>query len=552
MSQIIACDAPLLSPPLFSPTADNFAYPYYNLPPSPPNSEGSHITDSPVPTSRMLKMRMTPDSAADSELCLPTHQVFDFPELARPPTPPSRSPSLCVEVNRPLDDRHLSSSDLSSCGAKRSASPAPSATKKRAVGERINSKDFVPPDVSGLSKREARLVKNRAAAFLSRQRKREEFECMEVRVAELEQENARLLALTQNGNSITTPQNPQSDTHLVSEVEQLKAQLAAAKERERSLSAQLARDVSVKLEATEPQFSSLSSPPRSTTVPSAHKSGASLGLMVLLCALPTLLSMRMQSTAPTSFAIPNPFPASSASTFDYNSYFPNDYDWTKTTGSSLMDLDADHHQHKAPTTTTTVRKLQFAGTDSTDLGGLGDLDISFDTSPSDDGKIRVRIHPPSAASSRSASPGASSSSHYSSSSYGSPASNSVHSPSLSSLAMWSGAESLSSSQFGSSLDAFAASPCAADDPFLGLGVSPADYGMMAFAADGEIRYAGASPSSSSSSLSASSLLEYGRMTTSDAFSIPDSTTGARRRVRIALKSMPQAGGEGGEWEVQLC
>jgi hypothetical protein len=40
--------------------------------------------------------------------------------------------------------------------------------------------DFVPPDVTGLSKREARLVKNRAAAFLSRQRKREEFEAMEL------------------------------------------------------------------------------------------------------------------------------------------------------------------------------------------------------------------------------------------------------------------------------------------------------------------------------------------------------------------------------------
>jgi hypothetical protein len=40
----------------------------------------------------------------------------------------------------------------------------------------------VPPDVSGLSKREARLVKNRAAAFLSRQRKREEFESMEMSV----------------------------------------------------------------------------------------------------------------------------------------------------------------------------------------------------------------------------------------------------------------------------------------------------------------------------------------------------------------------------------
>jgi len=37
-------------------------------------------------------------------------------------------------------------------------------------------------DVSGLNKREARLIKNRAAAFLSRQRKREEFEAMEVYV----------------------------------------------------------------------------------------------------------------------------------------------------------------------------------------------------------------------------------------------------------------------------------------------------------------------------------------------------------------------------------
>jgi len=37
----------------------------------------------------------------------------------------------------------------------------------------------VHPDVTGLNKREARLVKNRAAAFLSRQRKREEFENLE-------------------------------------------------------------------------------------------------------------------------------------------------------------------------------------------------------------------------------------------------------------------------------------------------------------------------------------------------------------------------------------
>lgn len=44
---------------------------------------------------------------------------------------------------------------------------------------------FVPPDTSGLTKREARLVKNRAAAFLSRQRKREQFEELEVKCKSL-------------------------------------------------------------------------------------------------------------------------------------------------------------------------------------------------------------------------------------------------------------------------------------------------------------------------------------------------------------------------------
>jgi hypothetical protein len=105
------------------------------------------------------------------------------------------------------------------------------------------------------------------------------------RVSELEQENARLLVLAQN-RSLPAPQQAQSDksdNELVSEVEQLKAELAAAKERERTLSAQLATksvtcDAPIKVEATEPDFS-FSSPARpSATLP--HKSGASLGLMV--------------------------------------------------------------------------------------------------------------------------------------------------------------------------------------------------------------------------------------------------------------------------------
>ena len=105
------------------------------------------------------------------------------------------------------------------------------------------------------------------------------------RVSELEQENARLLLLAQN-RGLPAPQQAQSDKsdkELVSEVEKLKAELAAAKERERTLSAQLATksvtcDAPIKVETTEPDFS-FSSPAR-PSVTSAHKSGASLGLMV--------------------------------------------------------------------------------------------------------------------------------------------------------------------------------------------------------------------------------------------------------------------------------
>jgi len=64
---------------------------------------------------------------------------------------------------------------------------------------------------------------------------------MEVRVSELEQENARFLDLAQN-RSLPAPQQAQSDksdNELVSEVEQLKAELAAAKERERNTSCHL-------------------------------------------------------------------------------------------------------------------------------------------------------------------------------------------------------------------------------------------------------------------------------------------------------------------------
>ncbi|KAJ7647691.1 hypothetical protein FB45DRAFT_782590 [Roridomyces roridus] len=491
MSHLIAHDAPLLSPTEYShysPTQDVFSYnhPYYSLPPSPPTSVDS--SDSPVPK-RMLKL-----PANDSLHCMPTHQLFDFAQVSpssEAPPSPGAHPRLSISINP------------SAC--KREASEEACAPRKRAT---ISSKDFVPPDVSGLSKREARLVKNRAAAFLSRQRKREEFELMEVRVAELEQENARLLTMANGG---VPCKKPDPSDALVSEVEHLRAQLQAAEQRERELNAELtakaaSRDVpTVKTEPTEPSFS-LSSPLR---LQSPTKSAASLGLMVLLCALPSLLSMQ-SSALPTSFSVPhNVFPASS-SALDFHPYLPNEYDWSRA-GNSVMDLD------RAAETTT--RRLEFADSGSGALAGLGGLDISFDTSPSDDGKIRVRIHHPSSSvSSRAPSPG-----------------EAAEGP----FGMWLPPAPDSSVSLTSEHYAGYPTPSSDGDPFLGVG----GYGSYA-ASSSPFMYHQDDMTSGDYSDS-----DFG---VASEYSIADSTTGGRRRVRIALKSMPASGGEGGEWEVQFC
>ena len=232
--------------------------------------------------------------------------------------------------------------------------------------------------------------------------------------------------------------------------------------------------------------------------------------------------MRMQPAAQTSFAIPNPFPTSSASTFDYSSILSQgDYDWSATsTANALMDLD--HQSVPGP------RKLELTGADVAELDGLGNLDISFDASPSDNGKIRVRIHPSSTTSSRSTSPSVTEKSE-------------ISSP-PSSLAMWSGSDSESSFQSQSGgMSSFSPPP---SDPF--LGITSSDY-MMPFNHDGSITM---------QENDLSSFLNYGQLSDpsygiGSEYTVPDST-GKKRRVRIALKSMPQAGGEGGEWEVQLC
>ena len=176
MSHLISTDAPLS--PLsdweqnqYSPVNMEFGLNYNYQLPSPPHSVGSFSNASPIPVSRVLRGRMSPESSdSEQQLCLPTNQVFD---MSYAPSPePSVSPACLPE---PLPSRGES---IRLVPSKRASSLTPSAAKKPR-GSVISVKDFVPPDVTGLSKREARLVKNRAAAFLSRQRKREEFENME-------------------------------------------------------------------------------------------------------------------------------------------------------------------------------------------------------------------------------------------------------------------------------------------------------------------------------------------------------------------------------------
>ncbi|THH18303.1 hypothetical protein EUX98_g8987 [Antrodiella citrinella] len=542
MSTLIASDAPLLSP-----TSD--AWDHSQLPPAPLDAYTVSYSNyalaspagvhSPMPTARMLKSssRTSPDgSESEQSLCIPTHQVFDYS-----PSPPALSDVESQQSPYPAADMQTTSNLVPS---KRAASVAPSSSKKSRITA-VSTKDFIPPDVSGLSKREARLVKNRAAAFLSRQRKREEFETMEIRVAELEEENQRLAAMASNRQPDDTPED------LVSEVEQLRRQLAAAQERERALSAQLsqkavARPQPVKMETFEPEM-----PSRAASV-QPQKSGASLGLMVLLCALPSLLSVHTHSTLPATFSFPisgssSLPPASTA--FDVNSFMPGDYDWGFSTESSIMDLDVDDHGRVSNgfSMAPSAKKLEFVDVDSEALG-LGGLDISFDAMASEDGKIRVRIHPPPATASTSVTAAPSPSSSGSSES--------------DEQSVWGGSEfsGPSSSTPDSLMSSSVGTPNTDSDdlgPFLGMGAL--DKGDMDFmshlsgssSADTSSDGMSSSPMGSLAYPSSDSAFDFASGFGADSFSTSSASAG-RRRVRIALKSFPGQGHEGGEWEVQVC
>lgn len=251
--------------------------------------------------------------------------------------------------------------------------------------------------------------------------------------------------------------------------------------------------------------------------------------------------MPSHNTLPTSFSLPISGATAPvySNGFDFNSVIPSDYDW-RNPGGPMMDLDVDE-QGRITTphrpTNRNPRKLEFVDAGS-DALGLGDLDISFDTSRSENGKIRVKIHSSSssAAASSSTLP---SSIHHSRS----------RSSSSSSLAMWAGAQS--DPTFGTTFNSpptpqfhQSSAPTSDGDPFFGVGTSHTGFGL-------------ASPMSLTVPMGEfSSPVGYGHHTLFGLGSdFPPRTSqpssSGKRRVRIALKSMPTIGGEGGEWEVEL-
>ena len=267
-----------------------------------------------------------------------------------------------------------------------------------------------------------------------------------------------------------------------------------------------------------------------------------------MCALPTLISIPSQSEYHYPFSLASPSPSSSA--FDFNSLvLHNNHDCRSPTSSSLTDLDGSDCSRFASSSTssssTKRRRLEFVD------GALASLDISFETSAAEDGKLRVRMH--------------------------SGGSDPYTGPSASSAL---GAfDPLSSPIHGSASPTSALSHSVLSDPFLGAtsafggADAPGSGPLAAMWYDGSSSYSSAldlsslgpsswtspfsSPLSSAASSSSSSLDDCGfgwgvangaNVAAAHAAPVADK----QRRVRIALKSWPAPGGEGGEWEVQLC
>ncbi|KAG6335490.1 hypothetical protein ID866_3597 [Astraeus odoratus] len=359
-SQIITTDTPSLPPALISDAAwdlqpspysassmETTDWGYYTMPLSPPTSLSSHMSESPEPPTKKPRLSVSLDShESEQQQCIPTQKVFDLPEAL---VTPSASTTQSSSGDNPLLAKKFFTASHAS------------AKRTRGSGERISTKDFVPPDVSGLSKREARLVKNRAAAFLSRQRKREEFEAMEVRVKQLEEENARLQHLVEK-----------VDQHeeLCSEIERLRVRLQAAEKRELNLTMEIARRSTpvVKAEATSDCLSPAVQPPEQPI------SSVAFGLTrhILVRALPSLLSMSPESPLPTTVSIPLSELRGEQS--------PSPFEPLSTNINGSVKTFSSFSSSNCPVV------------DAQTLHNLDNVIISFDTL-AEEGSIRMRIQP---------------------------------------------------------------------------------------------------------------------------------------------------------------
>lgn len=184
-----------------------------------------------------------------------------------------------------------------------------------------------------------------------------------------------------------------------------------------------------------------------------------------------------------------------------------------------MDVDFSHMSNENEGDEWKKLELGLDGTNDMGLKdlGLGALDISFATRRTKDGKIRVRVH-----SAPSPSPAASSAPL-------SAAPSSLLPPHIDSALLPPSPNTDKDSTNPLALSYVDADPLG---PFLGAGSSPSPPSAP-FGATHSLSSAFASGAPWAASTSASE------------------PSGETRRVRIALRGLPQPGGEGGEWEIEV-
>ena len=141
-----------------------------------------------MPLSPVVVVKQEPEEPPQPTFQPAPAPAPDEPDVKRPRV---QSGSADLSVSAPTLPQSVPPPAMSRSGSAPAARkggngrrPPPSASQITEAGNPFpvidtsakHSSLFIPPDTSGLTKREARLVKNRAAAFLSRQRKREQFE----------------------------------------------------------------------------------------------------------------------------------------------------------------------------------------------------------------------------------------------------------------------------------------------------------------------------------------------------------------------------------------